>query len=55
MLFFFARRRSYIGNEPVEKRIVFQCLTNLQRIPQARCSRKAVQRAADNTVISGSP
>ena len=42
MLFFFARRRSYIGNEPVEKKIVFQCLTNLQRTPQASCSRKAV-------------
>ena len=48
MLFFFARRRSYIGNEPVEKKIVFQCLTNLQRTrssqlqPQSRatCSRQ---------------
>ena len=36
MLFFFARRRSYIGNEPVEKKIVFQCLTNLQRTPSSQ-------------------
>ena len=36
MLFFFARRRSYMGNEAVEKKIVFQCLTNLQRTPSSQ-------------------
>lgn len=33
MLFFFAPRRSYIGNEPVEKKIVFSLLDQSATYP----------------------
>jgi hypothetical protein len=55
MLFFFARRRSYIGNEPVEKKIVFQCLTNLQlcNVPLKPVAAAKPYNAQRTTLCSG--